>query len=211
MATSISTMAVAGEQLQLLDAEVEEFLLPGDFVLIFYRNDSVWHERAVLWKFGDRWEVITPDKDRYLEVLKPGRKGPLKLVRLNANGACPAGLKEAVYRFKDYPSIELHNKRLKESFEDALRIYGGLVTVFPLVKDADGVEVGADLIVGRRAASRRVTGKTGALAPAGAAPAIPSLPSRPSKGDGWREKLRIADGAPEDSAWVLAETVDDIL
>ena len=161
--------------------------------------------------FGDRWEVITPDKDRYLEVLKPGRKGPLKLIRLNASGASPAGLKESVYRFKDYPSVELHNKRLKESFEDALKKYGGLVTVFPLVKDADGIGVGSDLIVGRRAATRRITGKTGATAPAGAAPALPILPSRPSKGDGWKEKLRIANGAPEGSAWVLAETVDDFL
>ena len=183
MVTSISTMAAAGEPLPLLDAEAEECLLPGDFVLILYLNDSVWHERAVLWRFGDRWEVITPDKDRYLEVLKPGRNGPLKLVRLNASGVSPAGLREAVYRFQSYPSIELHNKRLKDSFEDALRIYGDRVSLFPLVKDADGIEVGADLIVGRRAASRRVTGKTGALALSGAAPALPTLPARPSRGD----------------------------
>ena len=194
-------MAVAGEPLPLLDAEAEEFL--------FNRNDSVWHERALLWRSGDRWEVITPAVPDF-ELLPP-RIGRPRCIQL------------CEYTFTDRNGDQWFCCRpccLSHGHAGLCRCLrcarnrvppGGLVTVFPLVKEANGIEVGADLIVGRRAASRRVTGETGALAPPGAAPAFPVLPSRPSKGDGWKEKLRIGDGAPEGSALVLAETVDDIL
>ena len=75
----------------------EESLLPGSYVLTFYTCDSVWHERAVLWKIGGEWEVITSDDDKYFENLMTGRGGPARLIILPASGEVPDSVTDPVY------------------------------------------------------------------------------------------------------------------
>lgn len=206
-------MAVAVVPALLRDAEAEASLCPGDFVLIFYRDDTVWHERAVLWKFGRRWEVVTPDNDKYQEILKPGRGGPLKLIKLEADGLVPSDLVEPVYRFTSYPVAAGHNARLKASFEAARRSEGDQVQLFNSVKDYMGREVAPDQIVGRAALPRRLPGKTSRPLPAGrgASTAVVPADSADAAGDAWKEALRRPDGSPDGMVWVLAETADEVL
>ena len=167
-----------------------ESLLPGDYVLVWYAYDHVWHERAVLWKIGKDWEVVTPDDDEYIEALAPGGKGPVKLLVLSANGIVPASVTEPVYRFSSYPLEAEHNARLRTSFQSAKAQDGNHAQLFSQVKGYDGVEVASDLIVGWTGIPLRLTGKTGLMAPpSGAAPPLPRLPAVPSRSSSLRRRL----------------------
>lgn len=42
--------------------------LPGDKVLAWYQDDTMYHERILVWKKGSSsWYVPTPDGDMYEE------------------------------------------------------------------------------------------------------------------------------------------------
>ena len=48
------------------EGRVEELssCLPGDKVIVWYSDDSVYHERVLLWKAGEStWYIVTPDHD----------------------------------------------------------------------------------------------------------------------------------------------------
>ena len=53
--------------------------VPGHRILVWYEDDDVWHERVLLWpshdvagRSRDRWVVLTPDDDVYVEDYGPG-------------------------------------------------------------------------------------------------------------------------------------------
>jgi hypothetical protein len=53
--------------------EVVEFCrtrMPGDYILVWYDDDMVWHERLLVASLGGTvWVIATPDGDRYPEDL----------------------------------------------------------------------------------------------------------------------------------------------
>ncbi|CAK0819989.1 unnamed protein product, partial [Prorocentrum cordatum] len=97
---------------------VREFLnelLPGRLVAVKYPGEDLYHERVV---FGpcardllgrvSRWEVLTPDHDKYDEdMTMEGDEGEA-IVLLDDMGNCPAGLRGRFYRFAGdrYPSSQ---------------------------------------------------------------------------------------------------------
>ena len=210
---------VAGEIVPRGDVEAES-LLPGDYVLIFYEDDSVWHERTLLWKFGRRWETVTPDDEQHFELLSPGKQGIKRIVRLDGDGHIPDRLRESVYRFDRYPTAAAHGQRLRDSFARAQAAEGDKVQLFSLVKDGHGDEVASDIVVGRAGLPRRLARKVpAALPPSSAPPAFPALPDRrparrpealPQKAnpDSWRNVVGSVEGDDDDTIWVLAESVD---
>lgn len=56
-------------------------ILPGDNLAVFYSDDTVWHERIVLWPAkrgtgsGFVWWIVTPDLDVYAEDLNNPAEG----------------------------------------------------------------------------------------------------------------------------------------
>ena len=53
-------------------------LIPGQTLAVFYEDDTLWHERLLLWRLNDGcWFVLTPDLDIYAEdVSGSGVDGP---------------------------------------------------------------------------------------------------------------------------------------
>ena len=201
-------------------------MLPGSYVLLWYANDDVWHERAVLWKVGEEWEVITPDDDKYLERITTGDEGPVKIIILPSSGVVPSSVTEDVYRFSSYPSEAEHNSRLRKSFELAKSTDGDKLQLFSQVIGYDCEELASDKVVGRSGIPRRLTGKTGTAAPpAGAAPSLPRLPVAPSRrlpltgrpaGESevrnpWDDVVARVNVVPDGYMSVAAETVDSDL
>lgn len=69
------------------DAGVAQLLLlqPGETLAAFYSDDTVWHERVLLWPAkggtgsGFVWWVVTPDFDVYPEDLGNPAEGPSRV------------------------------------------------------------------------------------------------------------------------------------
>ncbi|CAK0855470.1 unnamed protein product, partial [Prorocentrum cordatum] len=97
---------------------VREFLnelLPGRLVAVKYPGEDLYHERVVLGPCArdllgrvSRWEVLTPDHDKYDEdMTMEGDEGEA-IALLDDMGNCPAGLRGRFYRFAGdrYPSSQ---------------------------------------------------------------------------------------------------------
>lgn len=56
-------------------------LIPGQTLAVFYEDDTLWHERLLLWRLNDGcWFVLTPDLDIYAEdVSGSGVDGPSRV------------------------------------------------------------------------------------------------------------------------------------
>ena len=70
------------------DAEASELSMiqPGMILAVFYSDDTVWHERLVLWPSMDpdssstsTWWIVTPDFDVYPESLDDPSTGPQRV------------------------------------------------------------------------------------------------------------------------------------
>ena len=89
-----------------LDAEGEECcskLLPGSYVMVWYSDDNVWHERLCLWPLGRyRWIIYTPDRDLYVEEFGGGGDGPEKIRLVGPRGGV-GGVRGGMYCFPSRP------------------------------------------------------------------------------------------------------------
>ena len=97
-------MAASFALAQHLPDAVEGSWGPGDYLLVWYDEDVVWHKRLYLWKHGAAWQVFTPDGDKYLECLRRVGNGPSRVIVLPDNGDVPSSITEPVCRFESYPS-----------------------------------------------------------------------------------------------------------
>ena len=123
-------------------------LCRGDFCTAMYKYDHVWHVRMMLWRPGDKWEVVTPDDNRYLGPMAPGQAGLMRTVKLPASGEILDHITEAVYRFSRYLPLEARRDLLRGSFERARAADGDNVHLFGALKDVLGNEVSATPVVG---------------------------------------------------------------
>ena len=136
--------------------------MPGEYIIVWYSDDNVWHERLLIWKRADgSWEILTPDGDKYCEDLRKNGNGPEEVVRLPASGEIPNDVTESVYRFRSYFKAVGHRACLREGFLDAKAEDAGAVVLFSSVYDYAGELANVTDIVGRDALPRRVTRKTG--------------------------------------------------
>ena len=100
---------------------------PGQKVVVFYDDDTVWHERRVLLRGGGPglYWIVTPDGDIYEEDLR-GRSsdGPAKVRVVPPGLRTLPNLRTAVYRFREEWTPELMKKRIKEAMSRHLEAYG---------------------------------------------------------------------------------------
>ena len=98
-------------------------LKPGSRILLWYADDSVWHEALVgLVLGGEEIVMYTPDKDLYVQAIGcKGDYGPVKLKGLLPNGNLPRNLRAPAYRFREKVTDEL----IRQVFRDALALAGG--------------------------------------------------------------------------------------
>ena len=101
------------------EGRVEELssCLPGDKVIVWYSDDSVYHERVLLWKTGEStWYIVTPDHDVYVEDFNDPANGPARFHIKGLHFKYYSRLSHGVYRFDD----ELSEDELKKFIEEAL-------------------------------------------------------------------------------------------
>ena len=98
-------------------------LKPGSRILLWYADDSVWHEALVgLVLGGEEIVMYTPDKDLYVEAVGcKGDYGPIRLRGLLPNGNLPRNLRARAYRFREKVTDEL----IRQVFRDALSLADG--------------------------------------------------------------------------------------
>ena len=140
-----------------MEVEFYRGLVPGKRALLFYSDDTVWHEALIALIVSDEDAVIyTPDGDLYVETLScKGVVGPVKLRGLISGNRLPSGLGASAYRFKQKISDEL----LRKVFRDAMSLAesDGYDVVQPdYVIDAKGALVSFDDLFGGRFLRRRV-------------------------------------------------------
>ncbi len=98
-------------------------LKPGSRILLWYADDTVWHEALVgLVLEGDEIVMYTPDQDLYVEKVGcKGDQGPIKLRGLLPNGNLPRNLRAAAYRFREKVTDDL----IRQVFRDSLALADG--------------------------------------------------------------------------------------
>ena len=81
-------------------------VLPGDYVLLKFGGDPVWHEMLVCGLGqGGLLSVHTPDGDSYVMPTFGERSwGPERVEKVRRDGQLPGGSRREVYRFPGYPS-----------------------------------------------------------------------------------------------------------
>lgn len=144
--------------------KVEELssCLPGDKILVWYSDDTVYHERILLWKVNaSTWYILTPDFDVYPEDLEDSANGPERFHIRGIHFKYPSRLAQGVYKFKN----DLTEDELKRYMEPALDELG-LRTVPDDQWKPDYVRVGnqrlsATRLLGRRLVPTVVRGKGG--------------------------------------------------
>ena len=192
-------------RLALLPAgEAEASLLPGEFIIVWYDSDDVWHERLLIWKRADgTWEILTPDGDKYCEDYRKNGQGPDEIVRLPATGEIPPDVMEPVYRFRSYFKSVGHRACLRQGFLDAKAEDADTVVLFSSVYDYAGELASVTEVVGRDALPRRVPRKTGR--PDTGVLVTPVVDDKATD-NSWDKVVSKASVAPKGYMWVAAET-----
>ena len=172
------------------DAAGEECLkslIPGKRILLWYSDDTVWHEAMIGLVVSDRMAVIyTPDDDLYMEDLTYGsRHGPAKVKSLNPNLSLPRNLRARAYRFRARLTDDVVKGIIKRSLAMAEQ-QGYSPTRPSKAVDATGVERPFDEFIG--------DGVQVAEARHGA-----------DAGGGTPKSARVVRAAVGDSVWVAAE------
>lgn len=103
------------------DVEVESYrkLKPGSHILLWYSDDSVWHEALIAYIVGDSRAVIyTPDHDMYIEDIGCNGEGPVKMKGMVENRRLPRNLRARAYRFKN----RFTDSDLRRVFRDGISV-----------------------------------------------------------------------------------------
>ena len=102
------------------DAKVEELLscLPGDRILDWYSDGSMWHERILIWKgqSPSGWYVFTRDLDLYEQNYDSPEDGPSEFRIKGRQVQFYSRLNRPVYKF----SVEPSEQDMKGYIETAL-------------------------------------------------------------------------------------------
>ena len=155
-------------------------LLPGQYLLLWYSDDDVYHEALFLWKAGGRKGCVhTPDNDTYITSLWGSlEEGPVEVLELPADGSLPDDLGADTYRFRANPDEVKLKSLLREAHEEARR--RGLAPVeHTKVVNHVGEIVGLDELFGGQFVERRVRGRGEAGKVGGSVPASPASARAP--------------------------------
>ena len=188
------------------DAEVGELLScqPGDRILDWYSDDSMWHERILVWKGHSEHGcyILTPDLDMYEQDYSlTGGDGPSKFKIKGRQVQYYSRMNAPVYRFATDPT----EGEMKSYIEAALDELG--YDEVPIsgwrpkeVKISRHVAA-TSLLLGRRFVPRRVTRGLGVTDP----PAGTANLAVASSEMGVKDMLRPCCEAPDGKVWLSAE------
>ena len=96
-------------------------LLPGMTLAVFYVDDTVWHERLLLWQLSPGcWYILTPDLDLYPEDLTmTGGDGPVKIKVKGKDFRYWSRVGGTAYRFAEpVKSDEVLKSYIKQAFRE---------------------------------------------------------------------------------------------
>lgn len=179
------------------DVEVAYYqaLKPGKRVLLWYRDDNVWHENMIAWIIGGQRAVIfTPDSDMYIEDLGcNGAGGPTRLRGLTSNNKFPRGLN--VYRFRDAISDDQIKQLISEAKILVKSELGGDPPDPLIITNSDGIDVTYEEFFGVPSgpARMRIHGKS------------------PASGSDGPKNARKISAALADYVWVSAEPLGGLV
>ena len=179
--------------------------MPGQSVLIWFSDDTVWHERVLLWPgLKGHWWCLTPDDDMYEEDLSGGSE-PTKTVALGENFGIPADLLEPVYRFDTYPNMDRLRSEMRKAHSESIAKYADAGAAVPArMRDHLGVVVSLDSFFNGSFVKGRLNAKT---APAGAAAAVPAGAAAGGLLPSTAQLMGPVAALPLDFVWVAAEFV----
>lgn len=145
----------------------------GDYVLVFFEDDDVWHEMMICGRAGNGVvSVFTPDGDQYLLCLR-GPVGDLASacawIPVGRGGELPGGLTHNVYCFDSLPGrvrrtellrrgleeVKAHARRFKVRFEEPGGAAGGAAIGPGVGLGGAGAGVGAGAIISGDTAADR--------------------------------------------------------
>ena len=84
-------------------------LIPGDSIAVWYSDDTVFHERLLIWRTSPTcWYILTPDGDTYEEEYdcRDPETGPSRVMVKGVDFQYMSRLRPGVYRFRDMPGRE---------------------------------------------------------------------------------------------------------
>ena len=143
--------------------------VPGDIVLTWYSDDSVFHERILLWPAkGSAWAVATPDEDVYVEILVDGdpNEEPESALYFGAGRQVPKeAAAKGVYRFEGWPTDGVLRRLIRDGRAAAhawCRSEGATPMGVKMARNAARKMVPLDLLFKGQFLTRRLTGRMGA-------------------------------------------------
>ena len=193
-----------------LVGKVEELslCLPGDKILAWYSDDTMYHERILIWKAAgtSSWFILTPDADLYIEDYNDPDNGPESFLIKNQHFAYYSRLAHPVYRFAKDPTEEELKAYIERAFAEM-----GLEEIGPDSWQPAYVRVGRDLVsaskmLGKRLVTRRRVRGGGIVQPVRDhlhEEIIGGLDSD------LQNEVTVIEPAPEGKVWVLMPTATD--
>ena len=149
------------------DPECWSRLLPGDSVLLWYSDDTVWHEAVILWRFGNRAVILTPDGDVYHSpMFGDPDDGPSRILAVGRDGSLPGTGRGSLYRFDGFPTedeLKAHIRAAKAMAVSASGDLGLRIEDHEEVVKPDGEVVSIDAFFGGNFLTRRLRGRTPAV------------------------------------------------
>ena len=144
-----------------LEGRVSELLhcLPGDRLAVWYSDDTMYHERILVWRTKTEpgtWFVLTPDYDLYQESFDDPSEGPHHFKIKGVHFKFYSRLPSPIYRFSE----EVTEEEMKGYIETALDDLGvaslGPADWYPSNAKIGGKLVSVSKLLGRRAVPRRI-------------------------------------------------------
>ena len=185
-------------------------LMPGETVAVYYSDDSVWHERLLIWRFAEGvWYILTPDRDLYAEDLRCiGGDGPSRIKVKGKDFTYWSRVGGPSYRFAAPIGDDEFRKNIKLAYFEAMGESGFDSAWRPTeVQRMDGQIESARVYLGGLLTSqpRRLLGKQ--PVPTEANPGLPR--------DAHHQAAAAASGpdvdlAPTGSSWRAAEPRGDL-
>jgi len=190
------------------DAKAEELsgIQVGMTLASFYEDDTVWHERLVIWPSMDdpvSWYILTPDLDLYVEKYDlDGSTGPKRVRMKGVTFQYWSRFREPVYRFKIQVTDEDFKKYVREAIDEIKREGHWKDSLVPKsLFDRSGKEVSATAFLGPILVKRRQMNKGLGYVQHG--PPMPGLEEDvPPE---LRDKVHPVSPAPEGYVWISEE------
>ena len=178
-------------------------LVPGMTIAVYYSDDTMWHERIVLWQLSPGvWYILTPDLDLYPEDLTlSGSDGPSRLKVKGVDFRYWSRVGGRAYRFAEpIKSDDELKGYIRQAYRDAAsEVDFDKDWRPPHVVDVHGKVVESNTFLKNVLDMHRITGKGGKPE---------QSPSGTQEAEMLGAKIRPIAVAEGDKLWVCLENLD---